>query len=100
MINSSVLPALNHLLTSSQDNLQKEACWAISNITAGNRVQIQVSIIIVVSQFKMLIQATIDCNTFPSLIDIMCSGVDYKTRKEAAWAILNATSGGTQEQVR
>lgn len=46
------------------------------------------------------VQATIDCNTFPSLIDILCSGVDYKTRKEAAWAILNATSGGTHEQIR
>ena len=43
MINSSVLPALRHLLSSSRENLQKEACWAISNITAGNRVQIQVS---------------------------------------------------------
>ena len=43
MINSSVLPALLHLLTSSQENLQKEACWAVSNITAGNRVQIQVT---------------------------------------------------------
>lgn len=42
MINSSVLPALRHLLSSSRENLQKEACWAISNITAGNRVQIQV----------------------------------------------------------
>lgn len=25
---------------------------------------------------------------------------DFKTRKEAAWAITNATSGGTQEQIQ
>jgi hypothetical protein len=48
MINSSVLPALRQLLYNSQENLRKEACWAISNITAGNRVQIQVTSIGVV----------------------------------------------------
>jgi len=25
---------------------------------------------------------------------------EFKTRKEAAWAITNATSGGTQEQIQ
>lgn len=44
MINCSVLPALQGLLRSCYmfDNIVKNACWAISNITAGNRVQIQV----------------------------------------------------------
>ena len=44
VINCSVLPALQHLLSHPPDNLQKEACWAVSNITAGNRVQIQVCV--------------------------------------------------------
>ena len=61
-----------------------QACWTISNITAGNRQQIQ---------------AVIDANIFPVLIDIQ-SKAEFKTRKEAAWAITNATSGGTAEQVR
>ena len=41
----------------------------------------------------------IDANIFPVLIDIQ-SKAEFKTRKEAAWAITNATSGGTAEQVR
>ena len=50
----------------------------ISNITAGNRAQIQ---------------AVIDANVFPVLIDILGKG-EFKTRKEAAWAITNTSSGG------
>ncbi len=44
-------------------------------------------------------QAVIDANIFPVLIDIQ-SKAEFKTRKEAAWAITNATSGGTAEQIR
>ena len=46
------------------------------------------------------LQAVIDCNIFPMLNDLLNSGAEYKTRKEAAWAILNATSGGTHAQIR
>lgn len=38
-------------------------------------------------------------NIFPALIQIMATA-EFKTRKEAAWAITNATSGGTQEQIQ
>ena len=44
VINCSVLPALQMKLNSPHESLRKEACWAISNITAGNRVQIQVGV--------------------------------------------------------
>lgn len=40
-----------------------------------------------------------DANIFPLLIDLM-SKAEFKTRKEAAWAITNATSGGTPDQIR
>merc|ERR1719229_42701 len=36
---------------------------------------------------------------FPVLIDIQ-SKAEFKTRKEAAWAITNASSGGTAEQIK
>ena len=39
------------------------------------------------------IQAVIDSNVFPVLIDILGKG-EFKTRKEAAWAITNTSSGG------
>ena len=41
----------------------------------------------------------IDANIFPVLIDIL-GKAEFKTRKEAAWVITNATSGGTPEQTR
>uniref|UniRef100_A0A8C1L8Z1 Importin subunit alpha n=1 Tax=Cyprinus carpio TaxID=7962 RepID=A0A8C1L8Z1_CYPCA len=84
ILNCSALPCLLHLLSSPKESVKKEACWTVSNITAGNRVQIQ---------------AVIDANIFPVLIEIL-QKAEFRTRKEAAWAITNATSGGTPEQIR
>ena len=44
-------------------------------------------------------QAVIDSNIIPMLVEIL-SKAEFKTRKEAAWAITNATSGGTAEQIK
>ena len=41
----------------------------------------------------------IEANIFPVLIEILRSA-EFKTRKEAAWAITNATSGGTPAHIR
>ena len=45
------------------------------------------------------LQAVIDANIIPMLVEIL-SKAEFKTRKEAAWAITNATSGGTSQQIR
>ena len=79
ILNCSVLPCLLHLLNANKESIRKEACWTISNITAGNRQQIQ---------------SVIDANIFPVLIEIL-SKAEFKTRKEAAWAITNTSSGGS-----
>ena len=42
ILNCQALPCLLYLLSSSKENIRKEACWTISNITAGNKSQIQV----------------------------------------------------------
>jgi hypothetical protein len=81
VIASGALPALLSLLSSPKDGIRKEACWTISNVTAGSPPQIQ---------------AVIDANIIPPLINIL-QNADFKTRKEACWAISNATSGGLQE---
>jgi importin subunit alpha-1 len=78
------LPFLLPLLSSTKESIRKEACWTISNITAGTRHQIQ---------------AVFDSHIFPKLIEILTKG-ENKTRKEAAWAVVNATSSGTPEQIR
>ena len=78
---SARVSSLLSLLSSPKEGIRKEACWTISNITAGSPPQIQ---------------AVIDANIIPPLINILQHG-DFKTRKEACWAISNATSGGLQE---
>jgi hypothetical protein len=74
------------LLSSPKEAIRKEACWTISNITAGNFNQIQ---------------SVIDANLIPPLIHLLQHG-EFKTKKEACWAISNATSGGLAkpEQIR
>ncbi len=44
------------------------------------------------------IQSVIDANLIPPLVECISQG-DFKTRKEAAWAICNLTAGGSKEQV-
>lgn len=51
------------------------------------------------SASSFFFQAVIDANIFPVLIEIL-QKAEFRTRKEAAWAITNATSGGTPEQIR
>ena len=109
VLNCSVMHCLLHLLSSPKESIRKEACWTISNITAGNRQQIQVISVkidclgadrlMICSCATLIGQAVIDANIFPVLIDIL-GKAEFKTRKEAAWAITNATSGGTPEQIR
>lgn len=41
----------------------------------------------------------IDANIIPALIEVM-GRAEFKTRKEAAWAITNAVSGGSADQIR
>lgn len=84
MLDLVVLPRLVPLLKHEKKIIRKEACWAISNITAGTQSQIQ---------------EVIDANVIPPLLFQLMS-VEFDVRKEAAWAILNATSGGSTEQIK
>jgi hypothetical protein len=41
VINAGVLPQLRNLMMSAtKENVRKEACWTVSNITAGNQEQV------------------------------------------------------------
>ncbi|KAL3772551.1 hypothetical protein ACHAWU_006749 [Discostella pseudostelligera] len=72
------------LLSSPKKGIRKEACWTISNITAGSKDQIQ---------------SVIDNNIIPPLI-LLLANAEFDIRKEAAWAISNATSGGSPQQIK
>ncbi|TYG58843.1 hypothetical protein ES288_D08G254900v1 [Gossypium darwinii] len=57
---------------------------SISNITAGNKAQIQ---------------AVIEANIILPLVHLL-QLAEFDIKKEAAWAISNATSGGSHEQIQ
>lgn len=61
-----------------------QACWTVSNITAGTKEQIQ---------------CVMDSGLIPPLIALL-SSAEFDIKKEAAWAISNATSGGTADQIK
>ncbi|KAF5745900.1 Importin alpha ALPHA AIMP ALPHA isoform 1 [Tripterygium wilfordii] len=84
MIEHQALPCLVNLLTNNhKKSIKKEACWTISNITAGNVNQIQ---------------AVIEAGIIAPLVQLL-QNAEFEIKKEAAWAISNATSGGTHEQI-
>ncbi|PON69637.1 Importin subunit alpha [Parasponia andersonii] len=85
VIDNQVLPCLFQLLTQNhKKSIKKEACWTISNITAGNRAQIE---------------AVIKANIILPLVHLL-QHAEFDIKKEAAWAISNATSGGYHEQIQ
>ncbi|CAN4113626.1 unnamed protein product [Withania somnifera] len=85
MIDHRALPCLLNLLTQNyKKSIKKEACWTISNITAGNRNQIQ---------------AVIEAGIVASLVHLL-QNAEFEIKKEAAWAISNATSGGNNDQIK
>ncbi|KAL3505666.1 hypothetical protein ACH5RR_031048 [Cinchona calisaya] len=85
IIEHGALPCLLSLLTHNhKKSIKKEACWTISNITAGNKEQIQ---------------AVIDAQLIAPMVNLLQTA-EFDIKKEAAWAISNATSGGTHEQIK
>ncbi|KAJ0092139.1 hypothetical protein Patl1_24834 [Pistacia atlantica] len=85
IIDHQGLPCLYQLLTQNyKKSIKKEACWTISNITAGSKSQIQ---------------AVIEANIIAPLVHLL-QNAEFEVKKEAAWAISNATSGGSREQIQ
>ncbi|TVU21005.1 hypothetical protein EJB05_30614, partial [Eragrostis curvula] len=79
------LPCLLKLLTTNQSKgIKSEVCWTISDIMAGNKDQIQ---------------AVINENIIGPLVWLMQTA-EFDVKKNAAWAISNATDGGTHDQIK
>ncbi|TNN64352.1 Importin subunit alpha-5 [Liparis tanakae] len=85
-VDAGVLKVLPQLMRNPKQSVQKEAAWALSNIAAGPCRQIQ---------------QLITCGLLPPLVEQLrnVSQGDFKTQREAVWAVTNFTSGGTVEQV-
>uniref|UniRef100_A0A1J3HH52 Importin subunit alpha n=1 Tax=Noccaea caerulescens TaxID=107243 RepID=A0A1J3HH52_NOCCA len=85
VISSGALPCLANLLTQNyKKSIKKEACWTISNITAGNKEQIQ---------------TVVEADLIAPLVTLL-QNAEFDVKKEAAWAISNATSGGSHDQIK
>lgn len=84
VLNCGALPCLVSLLGPPHSHaIRKEACWTISNITAGNLKQIQ---------------DVIDAQVMPTMVQLLQTA-ETDIRKEACWAVSNATCG-TVAQVK
>lgn len=72
-----VLDKLTNYLFQSNSNIIKEACWAISNITAGPSHHVE---------------KFIDSGAFDRIIALL-SATNIDHRKEALWVLANAITG-------
>lgn len=85
VLECEAVPCLRQLIDHPNREIQKEACWTLSNIAAGTANQIQ---------------AVIECGAIRPLVDIVSNkGTDKEVRSEACWVVLNATSCGNDEQI-
>lgn len=81
----NAIPTLKDLITHSNREIQKEACWTLSNIAAGTVDQIQ---------------AVIDSGAVIPLVKLVNDvNTDQEVRSEACWVVLNATSCGSDSQI-
>ena len=86
VLECKAIPCLRQLVEHHNREIQKEACWTLSNIAAGTTSQIQ---------------AVIDSGAIPPLVGIVNNDLtDKEVRSEACWVVLNATSCGNDEQIK
>jgi len=101
------------LTQNHKKSIKKEACWTISNITAGTKEQIQVRPYgrcnlsawflsfgeHICDLISFQTQAVIDAGLIAPLVNLL-QNAEFDIKKEAAWAISNATSGGSHDQIK
>lgn len=84
VVRHNALPILRSLLKSPQVRQRKEACWTIANLAADS---------------PFCIEAIMDNNIVPALIDLLAAEEDIKVRQEAFWAISSSINTGTRDQL-
>ncbi|GKF71017.1 importin subunit alpha-1 [Tanacetum coccineum] len=75
---------ISDMLSNDNNSIKKEACRTISGITYGNKDQIQ---------------AVIEANIIDPLVNLLQNS-EFDIKKEASWAISNATSFGRYTQIK
>ncbi|KAI2511720.1 Importin subunit alpha-like protein [Fragilaria crotonensis] len=83
ILDCSAVPKLRELVTHSNREIQKEACWTLSNIAAGTVDQIQ---------------AVIDSGAIPPLVKLVSNkGTDQELKKQGEMARREASDGDDGE---
>ncbi|KAG4932118.1 Importin subunit alpha-1 [Glycine soja] len=120
------LPALERLVFSNDEEVLTDACWALSYLSDGTNDKIQAvieagvcarlvqllihpspSVLIpalrtvgnIVTGDDMQTQTVIEAGLVAPLVNLL-QNAEFDIKKEAAWAISNATSGGIHEQIK
>ncbi|ONK67567.1 uncharacterized protein A4U43_C05F1380 [Asparagus officinalis] len=120
------LPALERLINSNDEEVLTDACWALSYLSDGTNDKIQAvieagvcprlvelllhpspSVLIpalrtvgnIVTGDDVQTQAIIGADIIGPLVHLLQTA-EFDIKKEAAWAISNATSGGTHDQIK
>ncbi|CAN1281393.1 Importin subunit alpha-2 [Linum perenne] len=120
------LPALAHLVCSSDEEVLTDACWALSYLSDGTNDKIQAvieagvcstlvqlllhpspSVLVpalrtignIVTGDDSQTQAVIQADLIGPLVSLL-QNAEFDIKKESAWAISNATSGGTHDQIK
>lgn len=84
LIQTGGVPILRNLLLSPKKCIRKDVCWAFSNLAAGTTAQVQ---------------SLLDCGVTAALVNIYTSDSDMEVRQEAAWAICNACTTQSADQM-
>mmetsp|Transcript_1944 Transcript_1944/g.4787 ORF Transcript_1944/g.4787 Transcript_1944/m.4787 type:complete len:1097 (+) Transcript_1944:194-3484(+) len=85
ILECGAVPRLKELIMHGNREIQKEACWTLSNIAAGTIDQIQ---------------SVIDSGAIEPLVALVrAKSTDQEVRSEACWVVLNATSCGSDAQI-
>jgi hypothetical protein len=84
VINAGGIPALKELLHNRKREIRREACWALSNIAAGNTMQIQ---------------ALLNENLF-SIVRPFMQSEQSDFAKDAIYFIVNIFNSGSSEHIK
>lgn len=86
IIECGAVPCLKELISHNNRDIQKEACWTLSNIAAGTIDQIQ---------------QVLESGSIPTLVKLASKDADTDpdVKIEACWVLLNATSCGSDSQI-
>jgi importin subunit alpha-1 len=83
VLNEGALHGVRPLMSNSQLEVRKEACWVVRHVCAGTPGHIQM---------------VFESNLFPALIHQLQQG-EWDVQREACCALSNATKGGNARQI-